>query len=219
MNVFDIIGPIMIGPSSSHTAGAVRIGQVARKLLGEEVVEAILQFHGSFAQTYKGHGTDRALVGGLLGFAPDDARIKSSLDIAAQRGLRVCIETVELREAHPNTVIIKMRGLSGKELSVSGSSIGGGNIIITRIDNLEVQIYGDYHTLAVLHQDTAGMVAKVTGFLAEKGINIARMYLSRSRRGGEALMIIELDQKPMQSIINSIVEQENILSVRYLEPV
>lgn len=219
VNAFDIIGPIMVGPSSSHTAGAVRIGQMARNLLGEEVKEVLLQFHGSFASTYKGHGTDRAVVGGLIGYAPDDARIKNSLVAAVKIGLSVKIETVNLREAHPNTVVITMWGYSGQILSITGSSIGGGNIVIKQINNLEVEIYGEYHTLVIVHQDISGMVANVTGLLAQNDINIARMYLSRSRRGGEALMVIEVDQKPAQSVIKCIAERERIISVRYLKPV
>ncbi len=218
MNVFDIIGPIMVGPSSSHTAGAARIGKMARRLLGDDLQEAQIQFHGSFAHTYKGHGTDRAIVGGLLGFEPDDLRIKTSLEIAAGLGLRIVFEKVQLREAHPNTVVIKMRDKSGKALSVTGSSIGGGNIVIKQIDDLKVEIYGEYHTLAVVHQDTPGMVAKVTGLLAKNNINIARMNLFRSRRGGEALMVIELDQNVPSRATKSIANLECVISVRQLEP-
>jgi len=220
MNVFDIIGPVMVGPSSSHTAGAARIGRIAGKLFGAKIDTVLLQFFGSFADTYKGHGTDRAIVGGLLGFAPDDARIKNSLELAKEAGLRVEIEKVELRDSHPNTAVITMRNAaSGQSLSVAGSSIGGGNIVITRIGDLAVEIKGEYHTLAILHRDVSGMVAKVTSLLAQNGINLARMFLSRSRRGGEALMIIETDEKPGQATIQNLVELDGILNVRYIEPV
>lgn len=191
--VFDIIGPIMIGPSSSHTAGAVRIGLMARKILGEEAIKAEICFHGSFAQTYRGHGTDRAIIAGILGFSADDERIKSALDIAYAQGLCYVFNTVELDGAHPNTAVICLTGRSGRRSRIVGSSVGGGNILISNIDGYEVELAGKYHTLISVHRDKPGVITKVTSILAEYGINVAFMRVSRKIRGEEALMMIEAD--------------------------
>lgn len=192
--VFDIVGPVMIGPSSSHTAGAARLGKVGRAILGEEPIEAILELHGSFAQTYRGHGTDKALVAGLLGFSTDDERIKNSLDLAAQAGLKYSFITVDLGDVHPNTVAMYLIGESGRKVRVVGYSVGGGNIIIKNIDGYPVELTGEYNTLITIHQDKPGIIALVTHLLAQEGINIAFMRVSRQERGAQALMIIETDQ-------------------------
>lgn len=194
MNVFDIIGPIMIGPSSSHTAGAVRIGKIARELLGEQPVDVVVKLHGSFAQTYKGHGTNKAIIGGLLGLATDDERIKDSMQLAAAQGLNYCFETVELKNVHANTTWIEATGQSGKRVSVQGSSIGGGNIRIEQINGLRVEVTAQYETMIVAHRDIPGVVAAVANLLAYNSINIAQMKVYRSKRGGDAMMVIETDQ-------------------------
>lgn len=184
----------MIGPSSSHTAGAVRIGLMARKILGEEAIKAEIWLHGSFAQTYRGHGTDRAVIAGILGFDADDERIKSALDIAYAQGLHYVFKTVELDSAHPNTAVICLTGRSGRSSRIIGSSVGGGNIMISNIDGYEVELAGKYHTLISVHRDKPGMITKVTSILAEYGINVAFMRVSRKTRGEEALMMIEADE-------------------------
>ncbi|MEW6725612.1 MAG: L-serine ammonia-lyase, iron-sulfur-dependent subunit beta [Bacillota bacterium] len=219
MNVFDIVGPVMVGPSSSHTAGAVRIGRMARRLLGEEPAEVYIQFHGSFARTYRGHGTDRAVIAGLLGFEPDDTRIRESLLLAEQRGWKVTVETAALRDAHPNTAVIRLLGRSGRAVTVTGSSMGGGNILIRQIDDLKVEISGEYHTLVVPHRDTPGVVAAVTGVLAAKRVNIARMNVYRRCRGCEALMVIELDQDAGRAAVDEIGRLAGVLAVTALEPI
>ena len=142
MNVFDILGPVMIGPSSSHTAGAARIGLVTRALLGKPAAEARIFFHGSFAKTYRGHGTDKAIVAGILGMKTDDERIRFSLDVAKKEGLKIQIETGELEDAHPNTAQITLVAADGEQVSLRGSSIGGGNILITRVNGMEVSLTG-----------------------------------------------------------------------------
>ena len=134
MDVFDIIGPIMIGPSSSHTAGAVRIGYLTRVLLAEPAIKARVYLHGSFAYTYKGHGTDRAIAAGIMGMKPENERIRNSLTLAKEQGLDITFESIDIPNAHPNTALIELTGIDGKEISVQGSSIGGGNIIITKIN-------------------------------------------------------------------------------------
>lgn len=192
-NVFDIIGPIMIGPSSSHTAGAVRLGLMARAILGEEVKKVQIKLHGSFAQTYKGHGTDRALIAGIMGFLPDDERIRNSLQIATENGIEYVFEKVDLNDAHPNTAIIKLEGFHGRSITLQGASIGGGNIIVSRINSYQVSLSGKYPSIIVVHQDMPGVINGVTAALARFNINIAYMRVSRSERGAEALMNIEVD--------------------------
>lgn len=192
-SAFDIIGPIMIGPSSSHTAGAVRLGLMARAILGEEVKIINIKLYGSFAQTYKGHGTDRALIAGIMGFKPDDERIRNSLEIAKEKNIEFNFFKVDLEDAHPNTAIIELIGVTDRKIEVTGASIGGGNIIISAVNNYEVQLSGKYPSIIIVHQDMPGVVNGVTAALARYNINIAYMKVSRSERGAEALMNIEVD--------------------------
>ena len=187
--VFDIVGPVMIGPSSSHTAGAVRLGLMARKVLGEPAVRADINLHGSFAQTYRGHGTDKALIAGILGFAPDDERIREALAIAEEQGL-----VFSFQKAHPNTAVIHLTGASGRTVRVRGASVGGGNIRITNIDGYEVELTGIYPALITIHHDKPGIITKVTQILARYEYNIAFMRVSRQSRGEMAMMILELDE-------------------------
>ncbi|MDO4329975.1 MAG: L-serine ammonia-lyase, iron-sulfur-dependent subunit beta [Lachnospiraceae bacterium] len=194
MNVFDIVGPVMIGPSSSHTAGAARIGKAARLLLGEEPAAASILFHGSFAKTYRGHGTDKAIIGGLLGFDPWDGRIRDSQTLAQKAGIQIQITTGTIDDAHPNTALITMTGKSGKSVSLQGASVGGGNIQITRINGMDVNFSGQYPTLIVLHHDQPGVIAQVTAFVSQHRANIANFRLNRQEKGGLAIMTIEMDQ-------------------------
>ena len=193
MNVVDIIGPIMIGPSSSHTAGAVRLGRVAWKLLGERPVKAEIELTGSFAETYRGHGTDKALTAGIMGMDSDDERIRSSPDIARENGLDISFTETSIPGAHPNTARITLCGKSGRRVQVQGASVGGGNILVTGVNGMAVSFTGQYNTILVLHQDKPGAIAAVTQFVASTGVNIGNFRLSRSHRGGEALMTIEVD--------------------------
>ncbi len=217
MNILDIIGPVMIGPSSSHTAGAVRIGLTARKLLGEPVKEAQIYFHGSFLATGKGHGTDRAVVAGLLGFAVDDERVPDSYRYAQEQGLQYTISGIDLGdEAHPNTVKMQLTGESGRCLEIVASSLGGGRIMIDEIDGLTIHVCGEYPTLIVHNLDQPGHVTEVTSMLAHKSVNIATMQLYRSSRGGDAVMVIECDQEiPMESV-HWLERLEGIKKVTYL---
>ncbi len=191
--VFDIIGPVMIGPSSSHTAGAVRLGLIAGKILGEPAVAVEINLHGSFAQTYKGHGTDKALLAGIMGFSTEDERIRNALEIAVERGISYQFCCVNLGEAHPNTAVLYLTGSSGKKARIIGASIGGGNVMITNIDGYDVALTGQYPALIVVHRDCPGIIAKVTNVLARYEVNIAFMRVSRHSRGAEALMILETD--------------------------
>ena len=209
--VFDIIGPIMIGPSSSHTAGAARLGLMAGKILGEKPVKAEILLHGSFAQTYRGHGTDKALLGGILGFAPEDMRLREALDIAAQHGLVYSFAPVDIPEAHPNTAIIKLTGESGRVIQVEGASGGGGNIRITRIGDFDVDLTGKYPALIIVHKDCPGVVNRVTSILARYKINIAYMRVSRKMRGQEAMMILETDDELSTEVVEDCSEIPRLL--------
>ncbi len=211
MNVFDIVGPVMIGPSSSHTAGAVRIGYVAGLLLGRPAVKAEIRLHGSFAKTYRGHGTDKALIAGILGMLPDDERIRTSPMLAVEAGLEVTIIPDSIKDAHPNTARIILTSADGEQIIVQGSSIGGGNIIINQINGLEVEFSGQNDTLIVLHRDTAGVIAEVSQYLGELGINISNFRLSRSQKGGIAIMTIEVDGKVDPIMNEHISGMPNIL--------
>ena len=193
MDAFDIIGPIMIGPSSSHTAGAVRIGKYARGILGEPVREADIFFSGSFSKTYQGHGTDKAIVAGLMGMDTDDLRIRNSLELAKDAGLDYRFHTIQLEDAHPNTVLLKLTGNSGKQQEIEGASLGGGRISIRRINGTAVDISGEATCLLVYHLDTPGMIPDVTNILARRGVNIGKFELRRGDKGGVAVMVIEID--------------------------
>ncbi len=195
MNIFDIIGPVMVGPSSSHTAGAVKIGCAARKLLGEPVKDAEIYLYGSFLATGSGHGTQFALVAGLLGMKPDDARIPKSFDYAKKAGMTFSFAQAKLRRAHPNSVQLKLTGVSGKKLDFVGESVGGSLINISSIGPLKVNFSGEKPTFIIRHKDKPGFISSVTGLLAENDFNIATMNLYRRSRGGEAVMIVECDQE------------------------
>lgn len=192
--VFDIIGPIMIGPSSSHTAGAARLGKLARAILGEAPSQVLVKLHGSFAQTYRGHGTDKAIVAGLLDFSPDDERIPAAFNYAAAAGMKVEFAKSNLADAHPNTACLELVGKSGRKATVTGASIGGGNIVVNQINGYQVELTGEYATLITIHEDRPGVVAQVTQVLAQEKVNVAFMRVSRRERGAEALMIIESDE-------------------------
>lgn len=216
MNMMDVIGPIMVGPSSSHTAGAVKIGRVARRLLAEDVEEATLSLHGSFRDTGRGHGTDKALVAGLLGMQVDDRRIPHSFEIARELGMKFEFREIRLMEAHPNTVKLDVRGTSGKTLEILASSVGGGQIRICEIDGLTVNFTGDVPTLVVHNLDQPGHVTEVTSMLAHKSINIAAMQLYRDSRGGNAVMVVECDQEVPEDSVRWLEHLEGIIKVTYL---
>ena len=216
MNMLDIIGPAMVGPSSSHTAGAVRIGRIARKLMAEKIISAKILLHGSFLATGKGHGTDRALVAGLLGMDVDDDRIRISFEVAAAVGLSFEFGSIMLPDAHPNSVKMYLTGGSGKKLEVVASSIGGGRILVNEIDGLTANFSGDYPTLIVHNQDQPGHVAEVTSMLSHKSVNIATMQLYRDGRGGKAVMVVECDQEVPEEGIRWLEHAEGVLKVTYL---
>ena len=210
MSVFDIIGPIMIGPSSSHTAGAARIGKIARDFLGAEPVSADIGFCGSFAKTYRGHGTDKAVVGGIMGMMPNDDRIRNSIELAKAQGIEINIKELEMDNVHPNTAIVTLTDKHGKSATIEGASVGGGNILIKRLNNTKVSLNGEYTVIVIEHKDKPGTIAAVTSLLAPIGINICNFNLSREQKGGSAVMTIEIDGKVDKEITEKLKALPNV---------
>ena len=218
MGVFDIIGPVMIGPSSSHTAGAARLGRLARYLLGESPIKAEITFYGSFAQTYRGHGTDRACVAGLLDWAPDDPRLRDALTMAPELGLQVTIAASAAETEHPNTVRFRLTGGSGKVRELMGVSTGGGRIRMREFDGYSVDLDGSSHTLLTRHNDRPGIVAFVSQILALQDINISAMRLFRQERKRLAMMFIETDTPVANATLAEIAAHPAIEVVRTFPP-
>ena len=219
VGVFDILGPIMIGPSSSHTAGAARLGKVARAVAGDEVIDVTFYLHGSFAKTYKGHGTDRALVAGILGMEPSDKRLRNSLEIAKEIGLKFKFVETDLGDVHPNTVKFDMLTKSGERREVIGSSIGGGSIKITEVNGNRVEFTGEYPTLIMSQKDVPGVVSKVTNLLYSEGINIAFMSVFRRQKGQGANMVFELDHTVDDDTVEKLKTIEEVNRVIMINPV
>lgn len=205
ISVFEVIGPNMVGPSSSHTAGAASIARLAWKMTHEKIKSVKFTLYGSFAQTYKGHGTDRALLGGMMGFETDDERIRDSFEIAEKEGIEFSFvaNTIET-EVHPNTVDMEIEDVTGRVLTVRGESIGGGKVRLTRINGVKVLFTGEYHSLIVIHKDHPGVISKVTSNLGECHVNIAYLRVYRENKGGVAYMIIESDEEITQEIVDRI---------------
>ena len=228
MRLFDVLGPVMIGPSSSHTAGAAKIGYTAQKLLGEVPAQADIGLYGSFATTGKGHGTDRVLidtfapvetrilVAGLLGLRPDDPRLPDSFALAAQRGMQFSIHPVELRSAHPNTAVLTLTSRTGRQLSLKAASVGGGRIRVTEIDGVPADFGGDSNTLIIHNEDTPGCIAEVTMALALRRINIASMQVFRAAAGGYAVMVLECDSHIPHALERQLAVMPGLLKVTCL---
>lgn len=215
MNLYDIIGPVMVGPSSSHTAGAVKIGYVSRKLMAQPIVKAQILLYGSFLATGKGHGTQIAIVAGLLGMKTDDCRIPDSFRLAKETGMEISFGEAELKDAHPNSAQLILTGADGRQLEIVGESIGGSRINIASIDGLSANFSGDYPALIVHNLDQPGHVAEVTSMLSHKSVNIATMQLYRAGRGGHAVMVIECDQEVPKESIQWLAHLEGIEKVTY----
>ncbi|MCC6318882.1 MAG: L-serine ammonia-lyase, iron-sulfur-dependent, subunit beta [Gemmatimonadaceae bacterium] len=207
VSLLDIIGPVMVGPSSSHTAGACRLGLLARGLVGGTPERALIELHGSFARTGEGHGTDKALAGGLMGFRPDDERLRDALDIAEREGLAFRFEKTKLGEegeTHPNTVRLTVERGERSAVMV-GASLGAGRVLVSAIDDYPVAVSGSYHTIVLVAEDIRGSIARITAILAEDDVNIANLRLSRKQRGGDAFMVIEADERPEERAIDDIL--------------
>ncbi len=219
VSLLDIIGPVMVGPSSSHTAGACRLGLIARALLGGTPETAKVELHGSFARTGTGHGTDRAIAAGLLGYQPDDERIREALDHAERAGMTITFDNTKLRgEHHPNTTRITVRR-EGRSAVMTGSSLGAGRILVTAIDNFPVEITGTYPTLVVVAHDEPGIVASVATALSEGKVNLATMRVSRRQKGGDAIHIYELDSPPTIDALDRIRAIKAVKTLRVVERV
>lgn len=206
VSLLDIIGPVMVGPSSSHTAGACRLGLLARNLVGGTPERALVELHGSFARTGEGHGTDKAIAGGLMGFRPDDDRIRTALDIAEREGLAYRFEKEKLgdeNEVHPNTVRITVER-SDRSHVMLGSSLGAGRVIVSEIDGFPVEVHGNHHTIVLVAEDVKGSIARIAGILADDGINIATLRVTRKHKGGDAFMVIEVDDPPGEDVRDHI---------------
>lgn len=217
MNAFDIIGPIMIGPSSSHTAGACRIGNYVRSIVNEDIFDATIKLSGSFKETFKGHGTDRAVVAGLMGFLPDDKRLPESLEIAKKEGRKFEIIPEDIELAHPNTAYITVRKKGGSVVEVEGASIGGGNIVIKKINGINVAINGKYDVIIVDHQDIPGMIHKITKVLYENKININGLSLSRTDVHSNAVVVVEVDDDVDSKVVDELKEIQDVHQVILLK--
>ena len=218
ISVFDVMGPNMIGPSSSHTAGAARIGFLAQKMINGPLKKIEFTLYGSFARTYKGHGTDRALLGGIMGFATDDMRIRNSFEIADHNGLVFSFTTNEIEtDVHPNTVDIHMINEKNQEMTVRGESLGGGKVRIVKINSVQVDFTGEYSAVIVTHQDKPGVVAYITKCLSDRNVNIAFMRLFRESKGEIAYTIVESDGHLPEDIDDTIRLNQNIHEVMIVQ--
>ena len=218
LSVFEIIGPVMTGPSSSHTAGACRIGWAARQVLGEAPLRVEVGLHGSFAATGEGHGTKEALAAGLLGFEPDDGRLPRALELAPAAGLHIVFREVDLGpEAHPNSAHFALEGQTRRE-KLTASSTGGGAVLVTAIDGHGMHLTGRLDTLLLWHDDTPGFLARITALLACMEINVATIRTGRTERGERALTAIEIDSAlppPLPALLDHIpsVQRHVVLPV------
>ncbi|MCA0969183.1 L-serine ammonia-lyase, iron-sulfur-dependent subunit beta [Halobacillus litoralis] len=211
-SVFDIIGPVMIGPSSSHTAGAARIGRAARHLFGREPKYAHVHLYGSFAKTYKGHGTDVAIIGGLLDYETDDTRISQALETARKGEMKIRFHEEDAVTDHPNTARLRIGDDDG-ELELVGISIGGGKAEITELNGFELNLSGEHPAILLIHNDRFGAIASSTTILAKHEINIGRMEVSRKALGEQALMVIEVDQNIDDAVLSELERADHIIQV------
>ena len=216
MDIFDLIGPIMVGPSSSHTAGAVRMGLACRRILGEEIAEADITLSGSFAATGRGHGTDKAIVAGLLGMTPDDVRVPDSFRYAREKGLIFSFAFGDIPMSHPNTARLVLKGAGGASADIEAASLGGGRIEIRRIGDMALRFSAEQPTLIIRNEDKPGTVAEVSRILSEEKINIATFNVNRSSRGGTAVMVIECDTPLTDALLGRIRALPGILRAVYI---
>lgn len=214
--VFDIIGPVMIGPSSSHTAGAARIGKVARNIFGRKPEFADITFYGSFAKTYKGHGTEVAIIGGILDLDTFDEGIIHSIELAKEQGVDIRVQVSEEDVEHPNTARVRLVDQKGS-VEIVGISIGGGNIEIISMNGFDLRLSGHHPALLVLHEDRFGMIAGVSNALSRYELNIGHMEVARKSKGSDALMAIETDQKIPDECIAEIRRMPYIITVTRLQ--
>lgn len=218
-SIFDVIGPVMIGPSSSHTAGAARLGRIARYAAQKDIKKVVVYLHGSFAETGEGHGTKKAIAAGLLGMEPYDDRLKNALEIIKEKNIQIEFEKRNLKTVHPNTAMIAIETSKGEIVKVTGSSVGGGAVIVTNINGFEVEITGEYYTIITKHIDAKGVIRDVANILAEENVNIANMKVIRGYGKKEASMIIETDETLEVKVINKIKKMGKMLDLIYILPI
>jgi L-serine dehydratase len=218
VSILDVMGPVMVGPSSSHTAGTARLGRVAREILDEDPVEVHFFLHPPLAATYRGHGSDFALVGGAIGLNVDDPRIPEAIRIAEQMEVLVEFGEEDLGEVHPNTVRIEASG-PNREVEIVGSSIGGGVIEVFKINGFQTRFKGDSPTLLLFYRDRPGMIAEVANIIAEEGINIASLYCSRKQRGKDAFMQVDVDSPLSKAALARIGAVDDVADARYLDKI
>jgi L-serine dehydratase len=216
ISILDVMGPVMVGPSSSHTAGTARLGRVAREILDEDPVDVHFFLHPPLAATYRGHGSDFALVGGSIGLAVDDPRIPEAIRIAEQMGVDIEFSEEDQGDVHPNTVRIEIRG-KARQAEISGSSIGGGVIEVFKINGFQARFKGDSPTLLLFYRDQPGMISEVTRIIAEEGINIASLSCSRKQRGKDAFMQIDVDSPLSVDGLKRICAMRDVAEARYLD--
>ena len=216
VSILDVMGPVMVGPSSSHTAGTARLGRVAREILDQDPVEVHFFLHPPLAATYRGHGSDFALVGGAIGLNVDDPRIPEAIRIAEQMGVSIAFSDEDLGEVHPNTVRVEIRG-ANREAEIVGSSIGGGVIEVFRINGFSTRFKGDSPTLLLFYRDRPGMIAEVANIIAEEGVNIASLYCSRKQRGRDAFMEVDVDSPISAGALRRICSLADVAEARYLD--
>ena len=219
ISVFDVLGPNMIGPSSSHTAGAAKIAYLAQKMITGPLMQVDFTLYGSFARTYRGHGTDRALLGGIMGFTTDDMRIRNSFEIAETEGIAFTFQpNEEETDVHPNTVDIHMVNHAGQEMTVRGESLGGGKVRISRINKVQVDFTGEYSAVIVIQKDRPGVVAHITKALSDRNVNIAFMRLFREGKGDVAYTIVESDGHLPENIREELLKNEHVHDVMIVQP-
>lgn len=219
LSAFDILGPIMIGPSSSHTAGAVRIGNLAREIVGTKIKKANIYFHGSFKETYQGHGTDKAIIGGLLGLTTANSKIRNSFALARQAGIEFSFFPIDLSDVHPNTLKLELFAQDEKKTVLIASSVGGGNIIVTELNGIKVKLKGEYYTLITLHHDQPGIIARISEVLQQYNLNIAEMEVLREQKGHLATAIINLDQPASEQVIELLTAIPDIETIKLVNPI
>lgn len=217
-SAFEVMGPIMVGPSSSHTAGACKIANVAVDIVSEGFNKVEFQLHGSFAHTYKGHGTDRALVGGILGFEPDDDRIKTSFEIAEESGLNYIFTTINLGENyHPNSVKIIFSYPDRDEEYVIGSSIGGGAMKIVNINGIAIEFRGEYSTILLEYPEQRGVISYVSSLLTGNDYNIESLNTKKNKLTNVVTLTVEIDKPLTDSLKSAILGAERFITAKYVE--
>lgn len=212
IGLFDILGPVTVGPSSSHTAGAVRIGYACRILLAEEIVSAKITFYGSFAETYSGHGTDKAIVGGLLGLSPADTEVRNSLQTAVEKGVKIEFETADEPRFHPNTAVVEAHS-KNKSIHMRACSLGGGAIKINTLNNFKIETPCNQDTLVIIHKDVSGILAAITTIMAWDGYNISNMTLARTKKAGDVVTLIETDVPVLTKTVDMLRNTKDVVEI------